>query len=84
MTSLLTSLMSHKSSIPGVEAAVLGTSFYEHLQCLLVLDSTKIDCALSLNSLFSVVRWAKKLQLHTFSIYVRGWLSADFPCLCLV
>lgn len=53
--------MSHRSGLPGVEAAVLGTSFYEHLQCLLIMDSTKIDCALVLNSFFSVVGWAKKL-----------------------
>ena len=77
-------LMSHKSGLPGVEAAVLGTSFYERFQCLLIMVSTKIDCTLILNSFFSVVGWAKKLQLHTSTIYVRGWLSADFPCPCLI
>ena len=66
-------LMSHKSGLPGVEAAVLGTSFYERLQCLLIMVSTKINCTLILN-LFFFSCWVGKKVAVIHICYIRPWL----------
>ena len=65
--------MSHKSGLPGVEAAVLGTSFYERLQCLLIMVSTKINCTLILN-LFFFSCWVGKKVAVIHICYIRPWL----------